>query len=150
MEYLEFHDPTESETMNTTSPVFPSACRWTSHIELEISVPRSSYAVVSVGSCLIVLGAFCLTDATNAEVLDTCRNNVWTITRSTGARYSCSAVVHTKGIAVISGENNASCATLSLIDRSTSYFRDASVDSLNLSMRRVQARWKELCNEMQH
>ena len=118
MEYLECHDPSDQETMNTANTVFPFSCRWTSH-ELELSVPRSDHAAVAVGSCLLVLGGY----ATNEEVLDTRRNTVWTIPRSTGLRYSCSAVVHSKGIAVIGGRRDSSCATLSLIDKNTWCFR---------------------------
>ena len=123
VEYLEFHDPSGNETKNTTNNVFPCSCRWTSHNELEISVPRSSYAVVSVGSCLIVIGGF--TATTYGEVLDTCRNTVWIIPQQTGLRSggACPAVVHSKGIAVIGGSGNASCETLSLIDKKTWCFR---------------------------
>ena len=121
VEYLEFHDPSGNETKNTTNNVFPCSCRWTSHNELELFFSRDGYEVVAVGSCLIVMGVSW--DATNGEVLDTCRNTVWTIPRSTGSRYGCSAVVHSKGIAMIGGSHNASCETLSLIDKNTWCFR---------------------------
>ena len=118
VEYLEFHDASGNETMNTANTVFPSSCGWTSHNDL--SVPRWMHGVVAVGSCLIVLGGF--TEASTAEVLDTRRNTVWTLPRSSGLRFACCAVVHSKGIAVIGGSDNASCETLSLIDKNSRCF----------------------------
>ena len=121
VEYLEIHNPSGNETMNTAGAVFPSSCRWTRHDQLNLSMRRCDHAVVAVGSCLIVMGDFLA--RINAEVLDTRRNTVWSFPQSTGSRYSCSAVVHSRGIAVISGDDNASCATLSLFDKNTWCFR---------------------------
>ena len=121
VEYLEIHDPSGNETLNTASAVFPSSCRWTLHGKLNLSIRRRDHAVVAVGSCLIVAGGFSTLDT--VEVLDTQRNTVWNGPQSTGSRYSCSAVVHSRGIAVIGGDDNASCATLSLFDKNTWCFR---------------------------
>ena len=117
VEYLEIHDPSGNDTMNTISAVFPSSCRWTRHDKLNLSIRRSDHAVVAVGSCLIVMGGIFAPET--VEVLDSRRNTLWTFPQSTGSRYSCSAVVHSKGIAVISGDGNAPCATLSLVDKNT-------------------------------
>ena len=57
-----------------------------------------------------------------AEVLDTRRNAVWTFPQLSGPRYISDAVVHSRGIAVISGDDNSSCATLSLFDKNSWYF----------------------------
>ena len=114
VEYLELHDASGNETMNTANTVFPSSCRWTSH-ELELSVPRSDHAAVAVGSCLMVVGGY----LTNEEVLDTRRNTVWTIPPSTSPEYVYGVVVHSRGVAVIGGSD---CATLSLIDKNTQCF----------------------------
>ena len=122
VEYLEFHDPSGNETMNTASAVFPSSCRWTHHDQLNLSMRRSYHAVVAVGSCLIVMGGF--RAATTVEVVDTRRKTVWNDPQLTNVlRFGCSAVVHSRGIAVISGDDNASCATLSLVDKNTWCFR---------------------------
>ena len=121
VEYLEMHDPSGNETMNTASAVFPSSCCWTRHDKLNLSIRRSDHAVVAVGSCLIVMGGRLAVDS--VEVLDTRRNTMWTFPLSTGHSFGCSAVVHSRGIAVISGADNASCATLSLSDKNTWCFR---------------------------
>ena len=75
--YLEIHDPSGNETMNTANAVFPSSCRWARHGNLDLFVPRRDHAVVAVGSCLIVMGGCNLRAQTTAEVLDTRRNTVW-------------------------------------------------------------------------
>ena len=121
VEYLEIHDPSGNETMTTTSAVFPSSCRWTRHDKLELSMSRCYRAVVSVGLCLIVARGSFAADTVN--VLDTRRNTSWTFPQLSGPRYLSSAVVHSRGIAVISGDDNASCATLSLVDKNTWCFR---------------------------
>ena len=121
VEYLEIHDASGNETMNTASAVFPSSCRWTRHDKLTLSIRRSFHAVVAFGSCLIVMGG--MRAWTTAEVLDTCRNTVWTLPLSTLCHCSFSAVVHSRGIALISGSLIASCETLSLIDKNTWCFR---------------------------
>ena len=118
VEHMEFHCLSGNEKLTTANAVFPSSCGWTSHNDL--SVPRWMHGVVAVGSCLIVLGGF--TEASTAEVLDTRRNTVWTLPRSSGLRFACCAVVHSKGIAVIGGSDNASCETLSLIDKNSRCF----------------------------
>ena len=121
VEYLEIHEPPGNETMTTAGAVFPSSCRWTRHDKLELSMSRCQHAVVAVGSCLIVMGGYFGVDT--AEVLDTRRNAVWTFPQLSGQRYISDAVVHSRGIAVISGDDNASCATLSLFDKNTWCFR---------------------------
>ena len=121
VEYLEIHDPSDNETMATAGAVFPSSCRWTCHDKLELSMSRCHHAVVAVGSCLIVAGGSFVADT--AEVLDTRRNDVWTIPRSAPPRIFSTAVVHSRGIALISGLRNPSCATLSLVDKNTWCFR---------------------------
>ena len=120
VEYLEIHEPPGNETMTTAGAVFPSSCRWTRHDQLELCMSRCQHAVVAVGSCLIVMGGYFGVDT--AEVLDTRRNAVWTFPQLSGSRYISDAVVHSRGIAVISGDDNASCATLSLFDKNTWYF----------------------------
>ena len=122
VEYLEMHDPSGIETMDTASAVFPSSCRWTVHGQLNLSMRRNHHAVVAVGSCLIVMGGSLVADT--VEVLDTRRNTVWSYPRSSGLRCIFrSAVVHSRGIAVISGYDSPSCATLSLVDKNTWCFR---------------------------
>ena len=121
VEYLEIHDFPGNETMDTASAVFPSSRRWTRHDKLELSMSRCQHAVVAVGSCLIVMGGYFGVDT--AEVLDTRRNAVWTFPQLSGQRYISDAVVHSRGIAVINGDDNASCATLSLFDKNTWCFR---------------------------
>ena len=122
VEHLEIHDPSGNETLNTASAVFPSSCRWTLHGKLNLSIRRRDHAVVAVGSCLIVAGGFSTLDT--VEVLDTQRNTVWNGPQLTNPlRFGCSAVVHSKGIALIGGRHNASCATLSLVDKNTRCFR---------------------------
>ena len=122
VEYLEMDDPSGNETMNTASAVFPSSCRWTVHGKLNLSMRRNHHAVVAVGSCLIVMGGSLAADT--VEVLDTRRNTVWTFPQLSGPRcISRSAVVHSRGIAVISGHDNTFCATLSLVDKNTWCFR---------------------------
>ena len=120
VEYLEIHDFPGNETMDTASAVFTSSRRWTSHNEVNLSIGRCIHAIVAVGSCLIVMGGILAPET--VEVVDTRRNTVWTFPQLTGSRYSCSAVVHSRGIAVISGDDNASCATLSLFDKNSWYF----------------------------
>ena len=121
VEYLEIQDHSGIETMNTASAVFPSSCRWTRHDQINLSMRRCDHGVVAVGSCLIVMGGFSAPDT--VEVLDTRRNTLSTLPQLTGSRYSCSAVVHSRGIAVISGYDDTSCATLSLVDKNTWCFR---------------------------
>ena len=121
VEYLELHDPSGNETMNTTSVVFPSSCCWTLHDKLNLFVPRWMHGVVAVGSCLIVVAGSLAVDS--VEVLDTRRNTVWTIPCSTRPRDVCSAVVYSRGIAVTGLSRNASCVTLSLVDKNTLCFR---------------------------
>ena len=121
VEYLEIHDPSGNETMTTVGAVFPSSCRWTRHVQLNLSMRRCDHAVVAVGSCLIVIGGIFAADT--VEVLDTRRNTLSILPQLTGSRYSCSAVVHSRGIAVISGYEDTSCATLSLVDKNTWCFR---------------------------
>ena len=123
VEYLEIHDPSGNGTMNTSSSVFPSLCRWTRDDKLNLSIQRSYHGVVAVGSCLIVMGGCNLRAQENAEVLDTCRNTVWTNPQFTELRFARSAVVHKKGIAVIGRLDNSSCETLSVIDKNTWCFR---------------------------
>ena len=121
VEYLEIPDPSGNETLNTASAVFPSSRRWTSHNEVNLSINRCFHAIVAVGSCLIVMGGIFAPET--VEVLDSRRNTLWTFPQLTGSRFSCTAVVHSNGIAVIGGSDNASCATLSLSDKNTWCFR---------------------------
>ena len=121
MENLEFHYLSGNETTDKTSAVFPSSCRWTCHDQINPSIRRSDHAVVAVGSCLIVMGGSLAADI--VEVFGTRRNTVWTFTRSTGPYYISSDVVHSRGIAVTGGSDNAPCATLSLVDKNTWCFR---------------------------
>ena len=116
VEYVEIPDPSGNETMATAGAAFPSSFRWTLHHKLKLSILPTRHAVVAVGSCLIVMGG-------SVDVLDTRRNTVWTFPPSTGYRCAYSAVVHSRGIAVIGGNGNAACATLSLVDKNTWCFR---------------------------
>ena len=86
VEYLEIHEPSGNETMNTASAVFPSSRRWTRHDQLNLSIQRCCHTVVAVGSWLIAMGVCNHTAETFAKVLDTCRNTVWTFPRSPGPR----------------------------------------------------------------
>ena len=116
VEYVEIPDPSGNETKATAGAAFPSSFRWTLHHKLKLSILPTRHAVVAVGSCLIVMGG-------SVDVLDTRRNTVWTFPPSTGYRCAYSAVVHSRGIAVIGGNGNAACATLSLVDKNTWCFR---------------------------
>ena len=121
VEYLDYatpcdNDETEKETGSTFISFSPT---WTTHSELRLSNARSRYAMVAVGSCLVVAGGY----ESSVEVLDTHHNRVWNLPPFVDYRSGCSMVAVANRVAVIGGWCNPSCATLPLMDKNTWCFR---------------------------
>ena len=66
VEYLDFPKPCYKKHDDTSSTVISSWPSWTVHSDLVLADPRSSCAMVAVGSCLVVAG-----DNGTVEILDT-------------------------------------------------------------------------------
>ena len=121
VEYLDYstpcdNDETEKETGSTFISFSPT---WTTHSELRLSNARSRYAMVAVGSCLVVAGGY----ESSVEVLDTHHNRMWNLAGLQEERWGCSMVTVTNHVAVIGGWYNPTCATLPLMDKNTWCFR---------------------------
>ena len=121
VEYLDYatpcdNDETEKETGSTFISFSPT---WTTHSELRLSNARSRYAMVAVGSCLVVAGGY----ESSVEVLDTHHNRMWNLAGLQEERWGCSMVPVTNHVAVIGGWYNPTCATLPLMDKNTWCFR---------------------------
>ena len=122
VEYLDGTTPCDSdETEKETGSTFISfSPTWTTHSELMLSNGRSSCAVVTVGSCLVVVGG---RGNLRVEVFDTHHNRVWNLPPFGNHREDCSTVTVANKVAVISGWGSPTCATLPLLDKHTWCFR---------------------------
>ena len=119
VEYLNYATPSDNEEgQDTLSTFISSLSGWTTHSDLVVSASRRSWAVVTVGSCLVVAG-----DDRNVEVLDTHHNRMWNLPPFKNGREDCSMGTVANQVAVISGWRNPSCATLPLMDKNTWCFR---------------------------
>ena len=121
VEYLDYatpfdNDETEKEIASTFMSFSPT---WTTHSELRLSNARSCYAMVAVGSCLVVTGGY----ESSVEVLDTHHNRMWNLPPFAYHRDGCNMVTVSNQVAVIGGLRNPSCATLALMDRISWCFR---------------------------
>ena len=114
VEYLDF---AKDDTVTTASS-FPFT--WVTHSDLVLSDPRDSCAVAAVGSCLVVAGG---EYNPTVEVLDTHRNRVWNLPPFGNCLVCCSMVTVANQVAVISGIQHPTCATLSLVDKNSWCFR---------------------------
>ena len=119
VEILDFAKPCNNEERkDTLSTSISFLSGWTTHSDLVLSNPRSSCAVVAVGSCLVVAE-----NNRTMEVLDTKRNHVWNLPPLENRHDDGSMVTVGNQVALIGGMDNPSCATLSLVDRNTWCFR---------------------------
>ena len=121
VEYLDYATPWDNhETKEQTGSTFISfSPTWTTQSELRLSNARSCYAMVAVGSCLVVTGGY----ESSVEVLDTHHNCMWNLPPFGNDRIGCSMVTVANQVAVIGGWINPSCATLPLMDRNSWCFR---------------------------
>ena len=121
VEYLEFATPCDNDaTKKEIGSTFISfSSTWITQSELRLSNARSCYAMVAVGSCLVVAGGY----ESSVEVLDTHHNRMWNLPPFVNHRYGCSLVTVASQVAVIGGLRNPSCATLALMDRISWCFR---------------------------
>ena len=121
VEYLEFVTPCDNDaTKKEIGSTFISfSSTWITQSELRLSNARSCYAMVAVGSCLVVAGGY----ESSVEVLDTHHNRMWNLPPFVNHRYGCSLVTVANQVAVIGGLRNPSCATLALMDRISWCFR---------------------------
>ena len=125
LEYLDYATPFDNdETKEQTGSTFISlSSTWTTHSELRLSNARSSWAVVAVGSSLVVTGGW---GNSTVEVLDIHRNRVWNLPPFGNVhnhREGCNMVTVANQVAVIGGWSNSTCATLPLMDRNSWCFR---------------------------
>ena len=122
VEYLEFSKPGDNEeTKKETGSTFISfSSTWTAHSNMVLSNARSSCAVVTVGSCLVVAGGL---GNSTVDVLDTHRNRVWNLPPFGNRRDYFSMAIVANHVAVISGFGSSACATLPLLDKHTWCFR---------------------------
>ena len=121
VEYLDYATPFDNdETEKEIGSTFMSfSSTWITQSELRLSNARSCYAMVAVGSCLVVTGGY----ESSVEVLDTNRNCMWNLPPFVNHRNGCSMVTVANQIAVIGGWRNPTCATLPLLDKNTWCFR---------------------------
>ena len=121
VEFWDFPRPCYNDEIkeDTAATVTSFSSAWTTHSDLALSDPHNSSAVVVVGSCLVVTGGW--TKA--VEVLDTHRNRMWNLPQFENHREDCSMVTVGNQIAVISGMDSPTCATLPLMDKNTWCFR---------------------------
>ena len=122
LEYFDFERPCDSdETKKETGSTFISfSSNWTAHSNMVLSNARSSCAVVTVGSCLVVAGGL---NNSTVDVLDTHRNRVWNLPPFGNRRDHFSMAIVANHVAVISGFGSSACATLPLLDKHTWCFR---------------------------
>ena len=116
VEYMDFAEEREIDTLST---VISFSSSWITHSDLVLPNPRAYCAMVAVGSCLIVAGG----SRRTVQVLDTHRNRVWNLPSFGNCRYFCSMVTVTNQVAVISGCDNPTCATVPLMDKNSWCFR---------------------------
>ena len=121
VEYLDYATPFDNdETEKEIGSTFMSfSSTWITQSELRLSNARSCYAMVAVGSCLVVTGGY----ESSVEVLDTHHNCMWNLPPFVNHRNGCSMVTVANQVAVIGGLRNPSCATLPLLDRNSWCFR---------------------------
>ena len=122
VEYLEFAKTCENEETKaeTVAKVISFSSNWMTHSDLVLSDSRGPCAVVAVGSCLVVAGG---RDNSTVEILDTHRNRVWKLPPCGSHHNDRTMVTVANQIAVISGWDNPTCATLPLMDKHTWCFR---------------------------
>ena len=123
VESLDFSKPRngadKKEEETDASTVITFASTWSTHSDMVLSETRCfSCAVVAVGSCLVVAGGH-----PTVEVLDTNRNLLWNLPSLTNHRNGCSMVTVANQVAIIGGEGNSTCSTLSLMDKNTWCFQ---------------------------
>ena len=123
VEYLDVaklcnHEETKEDT---TAPVPFFSSTWTTYYSHSVrSVPRiTSYAVVAVGSCLVVAEG----DRPTVEIFDTHHNCVWNLPSIGTMENGASMVTLGNQIAQIGGTENLRCPTLPLMDKNTWCFR---------------------------
>ena len=114
VEYLDFIEASQ-ETNEDVGFIIPLSSKWKVHKDLVLSVPRTHHAVGKVGTCLIVTGGIIDETVKSVEILDTKRNVVFRLPDMTVLRIGLSVVSCRDGIAVIGGDCEDSCETLSLI-----------------------------------
>ena len=121
VEYLDYVTPCDNDaTKKEIGSTFISfSSTWITQSELRLSNARSCYAMVAVGSCLVVAGGY----ESSVEVLDTHHNRMWNLPPFTNYRNGCSLVTVANQVAVIGGWDNPTCATLPLLDRNSWCFR---------------------------
>ena len=116
VEYLNFVEERKDDSLST---VISFSSSWITHSDLVLPIPRAYFAMVAVGSCLIVGGG----SRQTVEVLDTHHDRVWNLPPFGNHRDGCSMVTVANQLAVIGGRRNPSCATLPLMDRNSWCFR---------------------------
>ena len=121
VEYLDYATPFDNdETEKEIGSTFMSfSSTWITQSELRLSNARSCYAMVAVGSCLVVTRG----NESSVEVLDTHHNCMWNLPPFGNHRVGCNMVTVSNQVAVIGGLRNPSCATLPLLDRNSWCFR---------------------------
>ena len=122
VEYIDFAMPCGNQKTQEemAATVIPFLSAWTTHSELVLSNARISCAMVAVGSCLVVAGAWY---NSAVEVLDTHRNRMWNLPPFTNNRHGCTMVTAANQVAVIGGGFKPPCATLPLLDKNSWCFR---------------------------
>ena len=116
VEYLNFAEERKDDSLST---VISFSSSWITHSDLVLPIPRAYFAMVAVGSCLIVGGG----SRQTVEVLDTHHDRVWNLPPLVNHREDCTMVTVANQVAVIGGLRNPSCATLPLLDRNSWCFR---------------------------
>ena len=116
VEYLNFAEERKDDSLST---VISFSSSWITHSDLVLPNPRAYFAMVAVGSCLIVGGG----SRQTVEVLDTHHHRVWNLPPLVNHREDCTMVTVANKVAVIGGWKIRSCATLPLIDKNTWCFR---------------------------
>ena len=130
LEYLEFHG-----NVNRTEGTFASS--WITDPDLAHLEPRSSHAVSSLGSNLVVAGGSRgLTSLNSVKVLDTKDGVVWYLPNLTKVRDGCSMVMTSNGLVVIAGYKVNTCETLPPITKK----QQLKVRTLLLSLHPVTVR----------
>ena len=123
VEYLQFDDWLTEGPHNDESSS-PCTMSWQVHMDLVLGYPRCNHTLVTLGSCLVVVGGDKEEDSDEVrmvEVLDTQRNLVWHLPERTR---SCNAVALSTGIAMIADTSvpSACDGTLPLMDKNSACF----------------------------
>ena len=125
VEYLEFaksRDTKERKDDNSSAAVISFSSTWNAHSDLVLSHPRSTCAVVAVGSCLVMAGGRD-NPIVEVDILDTHRNRVWNLPPFGNDRADFTLVTVANQVAAISGFLDHSCATFGIVDKCTWCFR---------------------------